>query len=203
MKFRPITWLEDPVFYGWVQGIFVPKSCRHILLDRYLAPHSHDRFLDLGCGTGLVLDYLPSLDYWGIDSNPKYIEHARKKYGARGRFIHADLCGSPWPVEGKFEHIMAIGLLHHLPDERVTEVLSRAKTFLAPKGKLVTVDGCFEKQQPFLVKRLLQMDRGKHVRPLEGYVELARPIFKQVRWTVERNLLRLPYSHLVLEMSGE
>ena len=201
--FQPTAWLEHPVFYGCVQELFVPQSCRRILLDRYIAPQSEHRFLDLGCGTGLILGYLPSLDYWGIDSNPDYIRYAQKKYGTRGRFICSDLCGIPWPVQGKFDCVMAIGLLHHLSDGMVRGVLSRAKDFLAPKGKLVTVDGCFEEKQSPLAKRLLQMDRGKYVRHLDEYVALAKPIFNQTRWTVERRLLRVPYSHLVLEMTAE
>ena len=38
-------------------------------------------YLDVGCGTGFLRDYLREADYLGVDLNPKYIAAARRKRG--------------------------------------------------------------------------------------------------------------------------
>ena len=47
-----------------------------------------DRLLDLACGDGGLADFLPGIEYLGVDGNPKMVEEARSK----GRdIIEADL----------------------------------------------------------------------------------------------------------------
>jgi Methyltransferase domain len=47
-----------------------------------------DRLCDLACGDGGIADFLPGIDYLGVDADPKMVEEARSK----GReIVHADL----------------------------------------------------------------------------------------------------------------
>ena len=126
-----------------------------------------------------------------------------KKYKDRAQFVGADLCRIPWPVPGLFDRAMAIGVLHHLPDSSVLKILKNARAVLKPGAKLITMDGYLEKGQSFIARMLLSMDRGKHVRTQEGYVSLARSVFGRVECHVETGMLRLPYSHLVMEMTSD
>ena len=50
--------------------------------------HPGDRLCDLACGDGALADFLPGIDYLGVDSNPERIAEAR----TRGRaVVQADL----------------------------------------------------------------------------------------------------------------
>ena len=47
-----------------------------------------DRLVDLACGDGALADFLPGIEYLGVDADPKMVEEAASK----GRsIIHADL----------------------------------------------------------------------------------------------------------------
>jgi hypothetical protein len=47
-----------------------------------------DRLCDLACGDGGLADFLPGIEYLGVDADPKLVEEARSK----GReVVHADL----------------------------------------------------------------------------------------------------------------
>ncbi len=47
-----------------------------------------DRLVDLACGDGGLADFLPGIEYLGVDADPKMVEEARSK--DRG-VVHADL----------------------------------------------------------------------------------------------------------------
>jgi trans-aconitate methyltransferase len=47
-----------------------------------------DRLVDLACGDGGLADFLPGIDYLGIDADPKMVEEAASKGRA---VVHADL----------------------------------------------------------------------------------------------------------------
>ena len=159
--------------------------------------------LDLGCGTARVLDFLPPLEYHGLDSNPAYIRFAQKKWKGRASFVCTDLCGSPWPVQGLFDRVMAAGVLHHLSDEEARKMLENARRLLKPHGKLVSFDGCYEEHQSPAARALLSMDRGKYVRNEKSYLALAHSVFRKASARIERRFLRLPYSHLIMEMTAD
>ena len=57
-----------------------------ISLGPPLAPG--DTVLDLACGDGGLVDFLPGIDYLGVDADPKMVEEARSKGRA---IVHADL----------------------------------------------------------------------------------------------------------------
>lgn len=48
-----------------------------------IAPLLGEKVLDVGCGTGILLDYLPVHDYLGIDISPGMIAFAKEKYPDR------------------------------------------------------------------------------------------------------------------------
>lgn len=78
------TWTEreyaDPVPYLRHRG--------ELILSLGPALEPGDRLCDLACGDGGLADFLPGIEYVGVDADPKMVEEARSK----GREIaHADL----------------------------------------------------------------------------------------------------------------
>ena len=196
-------WLALPQLYELSQHVVTRSNCWKIFTERYLQPARGGRLLDLGCGTGIILDFLPALEYWGLDENSWYIHYAQKKKKNDANFLCTDLNKKPWPVEGHFDRVMATGLLHHLSDQEAVDLMKNVRAVLKPHGKFVTFDGFFENGQSPIARWLLSHDRGEHVRSKEGYEFLARSIFKRVDLHIERRLLRLPYSHLIMEMASD
>lgn len=157
------------------------------------------RVLDIGCGPADLLPHLPDVTYVGFDANPAYIEAARARHGARGAFHRARVCEEGLDAHADYDLVLAIGLLHHLDDEEGARLFTLARRALRPGGRLVTLDGCFAQGQSRLARFFLSRDRGAHVRTERGYVQLARRAFSSVRVTVREDLLRLPYTHVILE----
>lgn len=164
--------------------------------------------LDIGCGTADILECLPDVDYTGFDSNAQYIDWAIARHGERGRFFCQNV--SPSLLQdlgsldrGSFDLVVANGVLHHLNDEEARSLFMLAKEMLRPGARLITFDGCYVKKQHPLSAYLLSRDRGRFVRTCQAYLHLAEEVFPNVSGTLHHDLLRVPYSHLIMECHGD
>ena len=92
-----------------------------------------------------------------------------------------------------------MGVLHHLTDNEAAALFRVARETLRTGGRFISVDGCFEAGQSPIARLLLRMDRGKHVREKEGYLSLARNAFPRVKAHILSDLVRFPYTHVVME----
>jgi SAM-dependent methyltransferase len=170
-------------------------------VDTYVAPSSGSRILDLGCGPGHILRALPvDIDYVGVDSSAAYIASAKAKWSDRGVFRLGDVRESI-EVEGYFDIVLAMGVLHHLDDVGCSRLLENAGAVLAEAGRVVTIDPAHSEAQGKLAAWLISRDRGRHVRTLDGYAELARGSFGTVATDLRTDLLRVPYTHAILSCS--
>lgn len=60
------------------------------ILISIIKPHIGDKVLDIGCGTGIILEYLNIQDYFGIDISPEMVNKAVSKHPNKD-FIAADM----------------------------------------------------------------------------------------------------------------
>jgi SAM-dependent methyltransferase len=165
----------------------------------YIPAKAGDRVLDIGCGPGDILMFLPDVHYVGFDSEPKYIEAAQRRYGNRGKFFCERVSHSTLQEHDAFDIVLAIGVVHHLDDSEAVQLFELAHSALRSGGMLVTLDGCYvEGQSPF-ARRMLDNDRGDFVRNEQQYVALASQMFSQCKPAIRHDLLRLPYTHLILQ----
>jgi len=190
--------LEQPRIYSLFRRLVGRDTARLVYAREHLRLEPGQRVLDLGCGPGDILQFLPAVQYVGYDINPAYIERARRRFSARGEFhcraVTEDLAPSP-----PFDLVVAHGLLHHLDDAAARTLFKVARRALKPGGRLVTFDGCFAQGQPVLARLFLSLDRGRHVRSRDAYEMLARGEFDEVRSFVRHDLIRIPYTHLIME----
>jgi SAM-dependent methyltransferase len=106
-------------------------------IDRYARPRG--RVLDVGCGTGFLLEKLAGRGFSGIgiDLSPESVEHATRRLaeiGAADRLTA--VVGSAYePPPGPFDLIALTDVLEHLEDPRACLAALRAQ--LAPDGLLV------------------------------------------------------------------
>src|ERR1041385_9212930 len=90
---HPITerMLSQPWLFNLFNRLVGIQRFRSIVTDEYIRSGRGDSILDIGCGTSDVLAYLPEIRYVGIDSNPRYIKAAQRRFGSRGQFLCGDL----------------------------------------------------------------------------------------------------------------
>ena len=124
---------------------------------------------------------------------------ARARFGHRASFRLGPVGAETMSDEAHYDLVLANGLLHHLDDAQASEFLRLAARSLKPSGRLVTFDGCYTKEQSRVTRMLLDMDRGLHVRSLDAWLELVRPVFPGVQTHLRTDFLRIPYTHLVME----
>jgi SAM-dependent methyltransferase len=191
--------LSGAALYSLVQRLVGAKRSRRLLVSRHVRPVSGERVLDIGCGPGELLDELPAVDYLGLDLNPRYVEAARRRYGDRGSFKCADVREIDVSHEAPFDLVLGIGILHHLDDGDAHTLLRLAASALARGGRMITFDGVFVPGQPRAARWLIERDRGQRVRTVDGYMTLVEHHFASVRKTVAEDLLRVPYTHIVIE----
>ncbi|MBF0212324.1 MAG: class I SAM-dependent methyltransferase [Magnetococcales bacterium] len=198
------SFLYHPRVYRWSQDLLGDRNLVRVASETLLRAKPGDRLLDLGCGTGNLLEFLPAVRYTGLDNNPEYIAFARKRYGDQGAFVVGDLGCLDQSVDlrEKFELIALLGVTHHLSDETVLDLYRQARLLLTETGRVCVVDPCLHDRQPWIARQLAEKDRGNHVRRLEEYPRLAREVFPSVRFELRQGILRIPYSYLFMEMAA-
>jgi SAM-dependent methyltransferase len=202
MKADPRSLLALPGVYSVFRWLVGRDVARAAYAREHLRARPGQRVLDIGCGTGDILEVLPRVEYVGFDTSVDYINRARRQFGQRGEF-HCRSVDDDLPVAAaSFDLVIAHGVLHHLDDASARTLFRAARRALKPGGRLVTYDGCFTPDQSAAARWLLSLDRGRHVRRRDAYEALAATQFANVRAFVRHDLIRIPYTHLIMECSA-
>jgi len=198
--FRPI--LNLPWAYQMWGSVVGSDGYRKTLAREHIRARPSDRILDVGCGPGSMVPYLPRSEYVGFDANPDYIQQAQRRF-PEAHFTCDRVNEYNLPQSEYFDIVIALGILHHLDDQEAVQLFRMARRTLKPQGRLITLDGVWVAGQSRFAKFLLSRDRGRFVRRAEQYVALASTSFSTVNSTVRHDMLRIPYSHLILECSRD
>ena len=190
--------LNLPRLYQSIQDRLRKPGAAEIVISSYIRPHEGCRLLDVGCGPGSLLNFLGDVDYVGIDRNERYIRQASDRFAGRGEFLLADVRELPSQNHALFDVVTMMGLLHHLDDQVVVELLTTVRGLLKPQGRLVTVDPCLIDRQNPIARLLIKMDRGQNIRTAEQYKELTVSDFPNLELSVRGDLLRVPYNHAIM-----
>jgi SAM-dependent methyltransferase len=195
--FRKI--LSSPFVYDSFQMLVGSKKFRKAYISNYIQPTKQFRILDVGCGTGEILEFLPiPIEYHGYDLSPEYIKSARERYGNRGHWHCASVSDMQVEGYGTFDIVMANGVLHRLDDHEVVRLTEMASRALKPGGRFCSYDGCFIQGQNPLARFLISRDRGRNVREADGYKALIKPYFASVELVIRHDMLRVPYTHAIM-----
>ncbi len=126
-------WLLPSVFY---QAI-------HLRLLEYVQLSDSASVLDIGCGTGRLLNRLaltyPHLQGTGIDLSPEMLNQARlqNRYGDRLRFLRGVSHTIPLDEEQFVAAFCTVSFLHYPDPQRVLTEIYRV---LRPQGRFYLVD---------------------------------------------------------------
>ena len=197
--FRWQSVMELAAVYRGIQRLLGGEAVHRYFVDCHVRPRPGDRLLDIGCGPAQILEWLTQVGYVGVDLNPRYIATAQARYGERGTFVCQSVAQMAVEQPHSFDLVMAHGLIHHLDNSEAQQLFETAALALKPGGRFVTLDGCFVPGQSKVARWLLRNDRGQFVRTAEDYLTLANRVFSEVHPTIRHDLLRTPYTHIVME----
>ena len=195
----PRTFLQHPKAYVAFARAVGTEETRRRYVAEILKVRAGDRILDIGCGPGYWLDYLPSVDYVGFDLSEPYVDYARKRYGDKAKFFASALNSDVAASLNPFDLVVANGVVHHLDDAEAELLFAVGRSSLKPGGRMVTVDGALVAGQSPIARLIIKNDRGEFIREPQSYASLAQRSFDEVRCAIRHDLLRIPYTHCILE----
>lgn len=109
------------------------------LIDRVCPPRPGARVLDIGCGSGVVANYLArtAAHVDALDGNRDAIAYAQSHaVGPNMAFHLAQIDAIPFE-DGRFDQIYCMELIEHVYAHQVQALLSRIERLLAPGGELL------------------------------------------------------------------
>lgn len=130
--------------------------------------------LDLGCGTGVALDYIGEVkSYLGVDVDEVALRYARSRHGNK-RNVRFEC---KWLGEGDVRdlaptHVVMGGLLHHLSDDEAISLLRMVKA--SPRLERIVTNDIVYLPGEIVNNLFARLDRGRHCRHREGYEALVR-----------------------------
>jgi len=156
--------------------------------------------LDVGCGPAYYFERLPAVRYIGFDTDRRYIDYARRRWGDRAEFRCEAIAATHLAELPQADAVLLMGLLHHLSDDESANLLNLAARLLAQGGRVISLDTWFEPSQGRIARWMSENDRGGHVRQPEGFLALAREAFDAVDGEILSGVTRVPSSFWLMRM---
>ena len=193
----PKNFLRFAVLYKSLMNLLGGNRCRKIFVNDYITSSAHQRVLDLGCGPAEILNVLsPQIDYTGIDASENYISAAKKKFPDQN-FVFTTF-DNKTKLNGDFDVVLAIGLIHHLEEETSRNLIVNASNVLKEGGQFITFDNVLYNGQSWINRWFIKQDRGNYIRNLREYSSLfPQNIFQDIQFDLREDLLRIPYTHVI------
>jgi len=156
--------LEQTAVYSLWQAPFATAKLAPLFAHNNL--RRARRVLDVGCGPGTNTALFADAEYLGVDINPKYIAHARRKH--RRPFVVADVSlYEELPATG-YDFILVNSFLHHLDTPDNARILQRLQAWLSSDGYIHLLELVMPPNSS-ASQFLARADRGKFVRPIEEW----------------------------------
>ncbi|MUU79657.1 class I SAM-dependent methyltransferase [Winogradskyella endarachnes] len=199
LNLDPRKVLSHPIVYTTYQKIVGGYRARKLFVENNVKIKPGQKILDIGCGPGDILEFLPDVDYTGIDLDENYIAQAKKKYGQKGHFKCAGVDGLDLKNNNTFDIVISAGVLHHLTDEQCFNLFKIAVKALKPNGRFISFDGCYIPNQNKISEYFLKKDRGQYVRNQAEYERLSKTYFNSVKSTIDESYFYIPYTSIIMD----
>jgi SAM-dependent methyltransferase len=192
--------LASPAVFVTYQSIVGAPECHRRFIHEMVKPVPGERVLDIGCGVGASLRYMPaSVDYVGVDVSEPYIVRAKAQSRLKGKFICADIATLDGGMLGMFDRAFCFGVLHHFSDAMVAHAVKFVRRVVKPGGVFVSIDPCYVPGQNLIAKLINDHDRGAYIRDPAGFERIVSSL-GHVHAKIYNNLLRIPYTQIVMRV---
>lgn len=188
--------LKHPALHHAKGMVIGEDACRRKVVEKYLRPKAGQALLDIGCGTGGMVPYVPEVMYTGVEQSGAYVAYAQAKY-PQAHFIKGDALQVA--LDGKFDLCLLWGVLHHLNDEDAARLLRRVPGWLTEQGRVLVVEPCRVPGKNLVSQWMIHRDCGHYVRDMAENMTLLQGVFPFVKSALRQDLLRVPYSFAILE----
>ena len=133
--------------------------------------HTGDSVLDFGCATGITAQAFLDCEYVGVDIDVGAIAWARYKY-RNNKNIEFRCCDVSKINEKKFSRVLCAGTGHHLSDFDLKKYQVILASLVPKQGSLHFIDIVRTKNDNLVMKLLMAIDQGRHIRTADRYLEL-------------------------------
>jgi SAM-dependent methyltransferase len=150
--------------YWWFVGV-------RAMVERLLPPGGKDgslgKVLDIGCGTGALLEQLKgrSREIWGLDNSQEALQFCQKR--GLTNLVLGDATKLPFDSD-YFDLVSAIGIIEHVQDDQA--LLAEIWRVLKPRGAAILLTSSF----PYLWSMhdiANNHQRRYYLRPLRNRIE--------------------------------
>lgn len=162
--------LKIPQFYKFYINLIGGKKFFKNYVEKYVSPKENQTILELGCGSGNILYYLPkTIDYTGLDLNSKCIKYCKKKFPSF-EFLIKDV--SDFNLNKTFDIIFSEGIMACLSDEQIEKMLKNICKHSKKDTKIILSDMNFCKENTKLQNFFLKQERGKYLRSTKDFIKI-------------------------------
>jgi len=189
--------LASPFAYRTHMKLLGGRSIKAAILRRHLNVAPQSNLLDVGCGPAPDRDLLGPVRWTGVDMEEHYVEYVRRHLRANDRVILGDVSTIRTLLGETFEVVLLSGVLHHLDDDKASQLLSDCLDVLSDNGYILTIDPVRIPGKSRLERFLINMDRGEYIRSEKGYYDLVPSKFGSFESHVYPDLGWLPQTQHV------
>ncbi len=174
-SYRSMEWTPERIarFWDW-QSQFPECYFTYQFGDRIVqALREHltgkHSVLDFGCGTGFLIPSLAAVaeNVYGGDVSPKSLERTNKYAVGVANFRGAYLISDLVARKLRFDAIMIVEVVEHLPDHALVEVLNTARELVKPNGRVIITtpnEERLEDSEIYCAEADVVFHRWQHVR---------------------------------------
>ncbi len=128
------------------------------------------KVIDFGCGIGSCSVLFDPSCYIGMDCDAKRIEYAKM---TNPEYEFNNLEGNALPVpDSSVDYILIVSVLHHIASKDISQYLNEFRRVLNSSGKIFVIEPCFFKGSYLSNSCMSWLDRGKHIRSEEEYIDI-------------------------------
>ena len=199
---RLVNLFDNASLYKFFQFSVSRRNTSSVIREEILKPDGVQDVLDFGCGIGYHSLEFPNANYLGIEPLQSCVKKAHKLFNETNRrFILGDHKTLKEIPDSSFDLILAIGVLHHINDDIVSEFLEESQRILRKGGRLTTFDPVLHEDQSVFSRWVVKQDRGRWVRSEFEYSKLIAEYFPgKFDQKIYTRLLRIPYDHVTFTL---
>ena len=187
------NFINNPIVYIIFQRIMSGTSFRKKIIKNNIKKNNI-KVLDIGCGPAEILQYIPEATYYGYDIDKRSILYAKNKYkNKKHNFFCKHFSKNELNKLPKFDYVILFGILHHLNDKEINDILCLCKKAMKKNATLLTEDPIFIENQNLIARFLISRDRGMNVRKKQNYIHLINKHFNNIKSKITRQFF-IPYT---------